>query len=116
MKVMTKIRPGTPIIRETETFERGDPLIVTYPRYMTLRVKNGKDSKESQFMTKIRPGTPIIRETETFERGDPLIVTLYPRYMTLRVKNGKDSIVIDYSTLLDVGRKITYRYGRRKTA
>jgi len=67
-------------------------------------------------MTKIRPGTPLIRETETYERGDPLIVTLYPRYMTLRLKNGRDSIVLDYSTLLDIGRKIAYRYGRRKAS
>jgi hypothetical protein len=37
---MTKIRPGAPVTRETDVFERTDALVVSlYPKYLTIRLK-----------------------------------------------------------------------------
>lgn len=42
---MTKLRPGAPVIRETDVFERGDTLIVSLePRALTIRLKGRREA------------------------------------------------------------------------
>lgn len=42
---MTKIRPGSPVVRETDVYERSDALIVTLePRQLTVRLKGHREA------------------------------------------------------------------------
>jgi hypothetical protein len=42
---MTKIRPDSPVVRQTDHYERTDALIVSlYPRYVSLRLKGQHES------------------------------------------------------------------------
>ena len=37
---MTKLRPDTPLIRETDVWDHTDPLVIElWPRYMRIRLK-----------------------------------------------------------------------------
>jgi len=37
---MTKIRPDSPVVRETDAYERGDALVVSlHPKHLTIRLK-----------------------------------------------------------------------------
>ena len=41
---MTKIRPDSPVVRETDVFERTDALIVSLePRRLTIRLKGHRE-------------------------------------------------------------------------
>ena len=42
---MTKLRPGAPVVRETDVFERTDALIVSLePRNLTIRLKGHREA------------------------------------------------------------------------
>ena len=42
---MTKLRPDTPLIRETDVFERTDPIVVElYPKYISIRLKGQSEA------------------------------------------------------------------------
>jgi hypothetical protein len=42
---MTKLRPGAPLVRETDVFERTDALIVSLePRNLTIRLKGHREA------------------------------------------------------------------------
>jgi hypothetical protein len=42
---MTKLRPGAPLVRETDVFERTDALIVSLePRNLTIRLKGRREA------------------------------------------------------------------------
>ena len=42
---MTKLRPGAPLIRETDVYERTDALIVSLePRCLTIRLKGRREA------------------------------------------------------------------------
>lgn len=42
---MTKLRANAPVVRETDVFERTDPLIVSlYPRYVSIRLKGKREA------------------------------------------------------------------------
>jgi hypothetical protein len=42
---MTKLRPGAPLIRETDVFERTDALVVSLePRNLTIRLKGHREA------------------------------------------------------------------------
>jgi len=42
---MTKIRPDSPVVRETDVFERTDALIVSLePRRLTIRLKGRREA------------------------------------------------------------------------
>ena len=42
---MTKLRPGAPLVRETDVFERTDALIVSLePRRLTIRLKGRREA------------------------------------------------------------------------
>ena len=42
---MTKIRPDSPVVRETDVFERTDALIVSLePRSLTIRLKGRREA------------------------------------------------------------------------
>jgi hypothetical protein len=42
---MTKIRPDSPVVRETDVFERTEPLVVSLePRYLSIRLKGHREA------------------------------------------------------------------------
>jgi hypothetical protein len=42
---MTKLRPDSPLVRETDVFERGDALVVSLePRNLTIRLKGHREA------------------------------------------------------------------------
>jgi hypothetical protein len=42
---MTKLRPGSPVTRETDVYERSDALVVSlYPRAVTIRLKGHREA------------------------------------------------------------------------
>jgi hypothetical protein len=42
---MTKLRPGAPLIRETDVYERTDALVVSLePRHLTIRLKGRREA------------------------------------------------------------------------
>ena len=42
---MTKIRPDSPVVRETDVFERTDALVVSLePRRLTIRLKGRREA------------------------------------------------------------------------
>jgi hypothetical protein len=42
---MTKIRPDSPVVRETDVFERSDALVVSLePRRLTIRLKGRREA------------------------------------------------------------------------
>jgi hypothetical protein len=42
---MTKLRPDSPLVRETDVFERSDALVVSlYPKYLSIRLKGGREA------------------------------------------------------------------------
>lgn len=42
---MTKLRPGAPLIRETDVFERTDAIVVSLePRRLTVRLKGHREA------------------------------------------------------------------------
>jgi hypothetical protein len=41
---MTKLRPSAPVVRETDAFERTEPLVVElHPRYLSIRIKGRRE-------------------------------------------------------------------------
>jgi hypothetical protein len=42
---MTKLRPGAPLVRETDVFERTDVIVVAmHPRYLEIRLKGHRET------------------------------------------------------------------------
>lgn len=42
---MTKLRPGTPVTRETDVYERSDAIVVSlYPRFLEVRLKGHRQT------------------------------------------------------------------------
>ena len=47
---MTKLQPGKPLIRETDSFERSDALVVSlYPRYLSIRLKGQREVRNVDY-------------------------------------------------------------------
>ncbi len=47
---MTKIRPDSPVVRETDVFERSDALVVTLePRRLTIRLKGHREALDVDY-------------------------------------------------------------------
>jgi len=47
---MTKLRPGSPTVRETAVFERSDALIVSlHPRYLSVRLKGKHEDLQVEY-------------------------------------------------------------------
>lgn len=47
---MTKLRPDTPVVRETDVFERTDALVVSlYPRYLSIRLKGRREAVDVDY-------------------------------------------------------------------
>lgn len=47
---MTKLRPGSPVIRETDVYERSDALVVSLcPRYLSIRLKGRRETFEVDY-------------------------------------------------------------------
>lgn len=47
---MTKLRPGSPTVRETDVYERSDALIVALePRHLTIRLKGHREALDVEY-------------------------------------------------------------------
>ena len=58
---MTKLRPDTPLVRETDVFERTAALIVSlYPRYLTIRLKGQRDTVKVDYREILDLGRKIV--------------------------------------------------------
>jgi len=45
MGAITRLRGRSPVVRETDIFERADPLIVAlHPKYLSIRVKGSSET------------------------------------------------------------------------
>ena len=60
-------------------------------------------------MTKLEK--PLTRETAAAHRGDPIVIVLHPKYLQVRLKGKRDGMNVDYETLLDFARKLTWKRG-----
>ena len=49
---MTKIRPDSPVVRETDVYERTDALVVSLePRHLTIRLKGHREAHSVDYGT-----------------------------------------------------------------
>jgi len=49
---MTKLRPDSPVVRETDVFERSDALVITLePRRLTIRLKGRREAHSVDYGT-----------------------------------------------------------------
>lgn len=55
------------------------------------------------------PGRKLKRETDSRERTRSIVVTLEPRALTVSLKGTREQYVIDYETVLALGRKLDAR-------
>ncbi len=47
---MTKLRPGSPVVRETDVYERTDALVVSLePRHLTIRLKGRREALDVDY-------------------------------------------------------------------
>jgi hypothetical protein len=60
-------------------------------------------------MTRITPGRRLKRETDSRDRTRSIIVTLESRALTVGLKGTRERYLLDYETVLALGRKLDAR-------
>jgi len=50
MSAITRLRNGAPVVRETDVFERTDPVVIAlYPKYLSIRVKGSAETFQMSY-------------------------------------------------------------------
>jgi hypothetical protein len=67
---MTKIRPDSPVVRETEVFERTVALVVSlHPRYLKIRLKGDREALHVDYKELLELARRIAYKKRGLQRG-----------------------------------------------